>query len=292
MATTGPFNGLVQGISKIATSTPSALCRACIGGSYERNPNNSVITGISNQRQVIKGLDEITVNVDCIGMAKEDLALWFPTTVGTSMASFPDLLLSVFDGTNGLDWVLTGCQPLSAKVSCGDGPDAMVQISLGIKGVLATEAAGGTGVPVYHSASTQGGFHRKHCTVTYGGVAKQTLSWEFGVDLSTEMYDLMDGKTAGSLSVPTGYIIKSADYSFSCTTAGVFKGDAMDGDGWTPEDIVIALANGTAGQNQTWTLDDFVPSAWNMPFGPEDMIAFAHEFIPGSGTVVNRITVA
>jgi hypothetical protein len=289
----GPFNGNALGISKIATATPAAFCRACTGGSYSRKPNNIVKAGIGAQRHVLKGQDEVDLSVDCVGVALADVQKWMPTTVGCQMAAFPDFLVEVDDGVNGEEWVLTGCQPSSLKVSCGDGVDAEVEYSFGIKARLATDGAACVLAPVYHTASTQNGHTLGHVTCTIGGAAtRQVLSWEFGVDLSLQMYNLQDGKTAGARTVPTGYVITAVGYSFSFVTAGPYLGDAMDGDAWTAMTSTIALSNGSAGQNQTYTLTGFVPDSFNMPLDPESMGKFAHEMILGDGPVVSGITAA
>jgi hypothetical protein len=102
----------------------------------------------------------------------------------------------------------------------------------------------------------------------------------------------MDTSTSGSRTLASSYLIEKIDQSLTVATTEMYKGTAMDGDVWTPEDITITLTNGTTAQDQTITLDDWVPQSWDMPLDAEAMIKFAHEFIPGDGTVYNRAAIA
>lgn len=283
------FTGQVQGISKIAAGTPAAFCRAITGGSVTISPNNIRKVGIGGQLHVRKGTQDVEMSVTCVGVARTDLALWFPTTAGVVVANFPDFLVEVDDGTNGQEWVLSGGQPGSVKMSCSDGPDAEVEYTFTMKFDTVTEQARGTKACVYNSLK---GHTINDIAVAFAAAAQGCLSFELSNDLGIEMHNPADGKTAGSHTLPDGYYVTKNAPTFSCVTSNVFKGTAMDGDTWTAEDIVLTLANGTAGENITITLDDWVPESWNMPVEAEGRIGFAHEFAPGDGTIYNRVTTA
>lgn len=291
MATTGPFSGMVQGISKIATGTPAAFCRACYGGSFDRKPNNIIVVGIGSQRQVIKGVDIVTLTAQISGIAVADLALWFPATAVVQVGSFPDFLVEVDDGTNGAEWVLSGGQPVSAKVSHNGNSESKVDIELTLM-ALATDAAAGTDVPVYHTDAQHPGWIASD--VKYAASAKKTASWDLSVDLGTKHVGLCDAKVAGALTVPTGFYTTQRAYTFNSVTHDVFEGDAMEGDTWTPGNITVELNNqiGAGADDVIFTCSNFVPDGFNMPFESEDVVGFAHSFIPGSGTQHGRITVA
>jgi len=280
------FTGQVQGISKIATGTPAAFCRAISGGDFAIDPNNTIFNGIGGQVVARKGANAITLSFTCGGVDKADLALWFPVTAVVQVATFPDFLIEVDDGTNGQEWVLTGGQPSSAKVSCAGGLGSEVQYTLGMSFKLATEQAVGTKVPVYNSLI---GHTNNNIGVTYGGAAAGTLSFDLSNDLGAEFHNPMDAKTAGVQHVVDGVYITKNDVKFSAVLSNVLKGTAMDVDTWTPEAVVIAMLNGTAGQNITATLSNMVPGAWGMPVEAQGRIGFKHEWIPGPGTAFNRV---
>lgn len=285
------FTGQVQGLSKIATGTPAAFCRAVTGGSLSISPNNVRKVGIGGQLHVRKGTQDCELSVSCVGVSKTDLALWFPTTAGVVVASFPDFLVEVDDGAAGQEFVLSGGQPGSVKVSCGDGPDAEVEYEFTMKFDTVTEQARGMKACVYNAVKNH---TINDVTVTFAAATQGCLSFELSNDLGLEMHNPADGKTAGSKTLPDGYYVTKNSPTFSCVTSNVFKGTAMDGDDWTAENVVLALANGTSGENITITLVGWVPdgSAWEMPLEAEGRVGFAHAFAPGDGTIYNRVTIA
>jgi len=282
---------MVQGISKIAAGTPAAFCRACYGGNFEIAPNNIVVVGIGGQRQVIKGVNIATVSAQISGIAVADLALWFPATAVVQVASFPDFLVNVFDGTNGADWVVSGCQPGSAKVSHAGNSENKVDIELSFMG-LATDTTGGTDAAVYYTDAQHPGWIASD--VKYGGSAAKTASWDLSCDLGTKHEGLCDAKAAGALTNPTGFYTTQRAYSFNAVTYDVLKGTVMDGDTWTAVDITVELNNQIAAgaDDVIFTCNDFIPDKFSMGFEGEGIVGFEHAFIPGSGTQYGCITVA
>ena len=283
------FNGQVIGLSKTSGGTPSAFCRAVSGGTFSRNPNNVVKGGIGGQRHVRKGADEVSLDWTCVGPAKTDLALWFPTTVGVQVASFPDFLVEVDDGSNGCELVVSGGQPASCTISVGEGPDAEVEYSFSAKFTTATEQAVGTDVAVYNSVL---GHTINDITVQQAAADYGILSFELRGDLGIAMVNAMDTKASDSQTIPTAYAITKQDVTFTCSSTDEWQLDSMDGDTWTAGDIVITMANGTGAEDITITLDDFVPDEFNMPLEAEDIEKFGHSFIPGAGTAYNRVQIS
>lgn len=283
------YTGQVQGLSKISGGVPSAFCRKVSSGSFARDPHNTRNVGIGGQLVARKGIDEVTLEWTCVGPAKTDTALWFPTTAGVQVASFPDFLVEVDDTANGQEWVLSSGQPVSCTMSLGDGPDAEVEYTFAAKFKLVTEQAIGTDVPLYNTVK---GHVAKDVTVQFAAADKGVLGFSLSNDLGTKLVNTLDTKLAAAKTQPLAYVVTSQDPKFSCTTTEVFKGTNMDDDEWTAEDIVLTLANGTAGENITVTLSSFKPDAWNMPLEAEDLVGFAHEFGPASGTLYNRVQFA
>lgn len=283
------FSGMVQGVSKIATGTPAAWCRKVLSGTFTRNPNNARRYGIGGQVNARKGIDEVTLDITCCGVALADIARFFPTTAGVQVASFPDFLVEVDDGTNGQEWVLSGGQPVSCTISLGDGADAEVEYKFTMKFTTATEAAAGTDVPVYNSVLGHGA---KDITVQIAAADQGVMSFDITNDLGTKMVNTLDTKIAGSHTIPTGYVVTTQKTTIKLVTSNVFKGSGMDGDEWVEDDITFALANGTVGENITITASNFIPDSWDMPLEAEGVVAFAHEFGVNAGTVFNRVTFA
>lgn len=280
------YNGMVAGLSKIATGTPAAFCRKVSSATITRSANNIRNAGIGGQLQVRKGTDEITLDMTCVGVSNTDLALWFPTTAGVQVASFPDFLVEVDDGSNGLEYVLSGGQPSSATITCSGGAASQLEVQLQAKFTTATEQAAGTDVPVYNSVI---GHTINDIAVAQGTRTYGALSFSLSCDLGTEMVNTMDGKSASAKTIPTSYIITTVNPSLTVETTDEWQMDTMDGDTWTAGNITITCANGVTAENSTITLTNWVPSELNIPLEAEGMVSFGHSFEPGSGTIYNRV---
>jgi hypothetical protein len=171
----------------------------------------------------------------------------------------------------------------------GDAEDAEVEYQFTIKFALVTPVAAGTDLPLYNSVK---GHTRNDITVQLAGSDQNVLSFTLANDLGAKMHNPMNTKVAGALTWPMGYVVTKQEPTFSCVTSKAYNSGALSGDGWTAVDITIAMANGTAGENITITLQDFVPESWNMPLEAEDLVGFGHEFGLGDGTVYNRVVAA
>lgn len=282
------FVGQVQGISKIATGTPSAFCNTVTGGSMSFEFNNQTIVGIGGQVLVRKGTTYARLDVECIGVALADIAKFFPTTAGVQVVSFPSFLVEVDDGTNGQEWLLASGQPATISVDLAEDDSAVLSYRMSMIFASITQQARGTKACVYNAL---GGHTKNEIAVAYGGSTFGTLGLSLTNDLGAAFQNPADGKSVGSKTVPEGcYVTKNAP-RLSVVTSNVFKGGVAGilGDTWTAENITITCANGTAGENITYTLSNMVPMTWNMPVEAEGRIGFKSEFEPGTGTTYNRV---
>ncbi len=268
------YTGQVQGLCLISSGTPSAFCREVLDGTLSIDLHNIRKIGIGSQVHARKGTSEIRAEWTCVGPSAASIAKWFPTTAGTQVADFPaastDFFVEVDDGTNGKEWILSGCQPASCKVGCSEDPGAEVEYTFAIIATTATLAAAGTDTPAYNTVK---GHTINETTVQIGGSAQGVLSFALSNDLGARLYNAMDGKASGQHTIATGAVVTHSD-----------------------EDIVVAMANGTSGEDMTITMTHFVPDRVNMPLEAEDLVGFGHEFGLGSNsdhpTLHGRVTVA
>jgi len=287
------YNAQVIGASKIAEGTPSAFCREIIGGNFILRSHDTSEPGAGGQYHSRKGTLEAELSLRVIGPALADIQLWFPTTAGVQVASFPDFLVEADDGSNGKEYVLSDGQPGTIRVACAETEDAQVIYEVMAKFATPTPQAIGTDVPVYNSLL---GHTINDVTVQFTA-DKDVLSFDLANDLGLGMNNPMNTKVATHKTLPDGYFINpAAPPSFSCVTSSMFKGAdaAIVGDTWTPEAVTLALVNGTVGENITYSLANYKPEgdAFNMPVEGSGRVGFAHNFGAGSGTIYNRVTLA
>ena len=286
------YTGQVQGLCKCTGTTTAgsltAFCRKVSGGTFNRNPNNIRNVGIGAQLQVLKGIDEITLDWRCVGPAKTDVALWFPTAAGVTVGSFPNFLVEVDDGSNGQELVLYNGQPATCTIAWTE--NGQVEYTFSAKFASVTEIAAGTNTPVYNS-------YRGHqyTAVAYNSTAKGTQSWTLSNDLGCTMFNTADTKSADSRTLPAGYVVTTQSPRFQAVVTDEHLINDMDGDNWTSEDTTIALANGVTAEDCTITLHDFVPSSFSMPLEAEGIVGFGIALEPGgetTTTLYNRVTFA
>jgi hypothetical protein len=283
------YNGTVTGLSKIATGTPSAFCRAVLSGEFSVNPHNIRKKGAGAQLHVRKGTSEIRLTATVVGLDKTDLAKFFPTTSGVQVASFPGFLVEVDDGATGREFVCTSGQPGNVTVSLPEGEDSEVEYQVEMLFAACSGYAAGTYIPVYNSYK---GHTINDATVTISGVSENVMSFELSNDLGASLRNPLNGKTAGAKTFAAAAIVQGNDPALSFVTADEYGVENLFADDHTPVDIVLALANGTSAENITITLDDFVPESFNMPVTGEEFEGFSHEFRPGDGVTYNRVQVA
>jgi len=295
-----PLSGQVVGLAKWTDGTPDTVqsfCRVVEGGGIDFDFHNVRKVGVGGQLHTRKGSLECTLNATAVGVALVDIALFFPTAA-TTQVTFPDtstgFLVEVDDATDGKEYMLSSCQPGSITIACGAEPDAEVTYAMVIKGVP-QQAAVGTLAPTYNGFL---GHTINDTTVQLVTSDINCLSWSLSNDLGVEMYNPMDTKSAGSLTLPTGYVVTTQNPRLEMVTADPVKwaSATIVGDTWTAEDIVIALDNGTTAQDITITLDEFIPETLNMPFEGESLVGFAHSFAPAgtptAAAIYNRVTLA
>lgn len=288
------YNYQVTGAAKWAEGqTVTAFCRQILGGNMEVISHDPGEIGAGGQWWSRKGTYELTLTLRCLGIALADQQLWFPTTAGVQMVSFPSFLAEVDDGTSGREFVVTEGQPGTFRASVNEAMDGRIEYEVSMKFAEATPQAVGTAAAAYNSLKCH---TINDVTVQATSADIDCLSFELTNDLNPQPNNPMNTKEAGSKTAVDGYYLnQQAPPGFSCVTGGMFKGDESDDplfkDAWTPEDITIALANGTGAEDITYTLSDYKPTRWNLPVGA-DMDGFAHEFGHEGETVYNAVTLA
>ena len=282
------YTGQVQGLSKIATGTPSAFCRAVLSGTLRRSANNIRKPGTGGQLHVRKGTDEVTLECVVVGPAKTDVALWFPTAVGAQVASFPDFLVEADDGSGGQEFVLSGGQPGTVSIDVSGGLDSEVEYTLTMKFTTATEQARGTDVPVYSAFL---GHTLGDITVQYNSTEYGVTTFSLSNDLGTEAANTMDTRSSTAHTIPTAYVVTQNAPVLTLGTTNLLMAASMDGDTWTGQDITIAMDNGTSAQNIDIECDEFVPEDWGMPLETDALAITATTWGPGDGTLYNRVKI-
>ncbi len=286
------YNYQVTGASKIAIGIPAALARK-INGTMDVVSHDPSSMGAGGQWWTRKGPYEVTVNLQCVGVALADQQKFFPTTAGVQVASFWDLLLEVDDASTGREFVLSEGQPGSIGIAVSEALDGFVACNLMMKYAVVTPQAIGTAVPVYNTLL---GHTINDVTVQQTTGDVDCLSFALANDLGLQPNNPMNTREATHKTEVDGYWINpQAPPSWSFVTGGMLWGDAagdpLFGDTWTATDWTIALANGTAGENITYSLDGYKPTQWNMGVGA-DHDGFAHQMEAEQGTVFNRVTLA
>jgi len=286
------YTGQVQGLSKIATGTPSAFCRAVTGGNLAIDMVNIVTEGLGGQLNVRKGVYVAKLNWTCVGPAKTDTQYWFPTTAGVQVANFPSFLVEADDGSNGKEFVLESGQPATVNVTLSDAEDAELMYEFSAWFVGVTQQAAGTKVPAYNSVL---GHTRNDIEVAWATVKYGTLSFSLTNDLGISIHNPADGKSTNSKTKAEGVYFTGQRPRFEAVTSSVHQigAAAILGDTWTPGNITITCANGTAGENVLFTLSSWVPDGEaSMPLESGGRAGFGQAYIPGPGTIYNRVVLS
>jgi len=284
---TRAYTGAVTGLCQQVAGTNAAICQSLQGGTLRFTPNNIRKGGVGGRVHTRKGGGLWSIDWTCVAPDKTYLGFWFPAGIGVAVANFPTLFCEADDGTVALEVLLGGGQPNSVKATCAEGPDAEVEWTFSAIFTDATIVSTPTKSAVY---SSHKGHTGNECSVTFGTATKLgVLSFELGLEFGAKALWSRDGKAAGVRTIADGVLITKYEPTFRVTTAQEGTTSTLEGDDWTAEDIVLALDNGTAGENLTFTLSGFVPEEWQMPIESEKETAFGHAFVPGSGDMFGRI---
>ena len=274
------LTGEVVGISKIAEGTPAALC-ASGNGTFTIDPNTTDFDGIGGQAHARGGSLGIMIDLECVGLAKADQDLWWPATKCVQVAAFPDILAVLDDGTSGAQYVLSGGQPRGFKASMANELNAEVRYSIGMSFALATPAAAAVDEPVYNAllGHTRGG------TVVGLPGDEGALSWELEAAMELEYHDPLNARGAAAKRFPEGLFIKSYRPSLSVETSQQFTIAELLADVYTPATLSIAMTNGTAAENITYTITPAVPTdPLAMGLQEGSAVPFNQKWIPSSGS--------
>lgn len=287
------FNGQVVGLSKVTTGTPNTpveFCQEVLSGTFSAPYNMIQKAGLGGRTHVRKGTMRPTLRVRCVGPALADIAKFFPTSAGVQVASFPDFLVEVDDGTNGNEFILTNGQPGPCTISLAQGEDSEVEYEFEMQFATIADQAVGTNAPVYNSFLNH---TINDTTVQFGGADAGVLSFSLTNGVTLGMFNPADTKASGSQTLPGGFGIQAYSPRFSCTVSDLYDVTNWDADTLTPFNVTIALANGTGAQDITYTLSNFVYSDPEIPLEAETVpLAFPLILIPSSGTVYNRVALA
>lgn len=284
------FNGQVIGLSKIATGTPAGFCRAVLGGNLSFPFNTIQKVGIAGQNHTRKGLQIPTLRFRCVGVDKADIAKWFPTSAGVQVATFPSFLVEVDDGSAGKEFVLSDGQPGPCTISLGEGPDAEVEYEFEAQFATVTPAAAGTKTPAY--LTTYLGHTHNDVVFQIGGSDANILTFQLQNGVTLGEINACNTKSAGSKTYPSAFGIASYKPSLSVTVSNLYGVATWGADSDTAASMTIAMANGTAGQNITATLANWIYHSPEIPLEPEGLAAFPMQFIPHQSTVYNRVAFA
>ena len=278
---------LITGVSKIATATPAAFCNAAVKGSLALNYNQQRRPAVAQKVSVFKGIQEATLNLSgCYGIAKTDLVKWFPTTAGLQVAAFPDFFVECVDGTK---WTITACQPGAAKVSLGADLQSIVEWDLTLRGIATEASAGASATAPYTSL---GHFNRNAVATTIATATRGLVSFDLNNGLDCKGIILGDtAGTAGHMTEPEGYDVQLSADGVTITLGTEQTWDATwNADTNTPFSVVIALTNGTSGENQTYTATNFVVNSKDIPFETTDgRTVYAHTLGIDTGNLFGRI---
>jgi len=286
-----PMNKL-GGLCKLITATETAFCRKLTSGKFTPVSHDMIVDGIDNSRFVRKGIETATVQGNYVGVDHADVALWFPTDGAATVASFPSFVFGASQGAVGYDYLLTAVQPGPATITCAAG--AVANLDLTMMGIY-TRSAAGTYDIVYNSIL---GHTLRDATVTYAaGVKHGTISVSITNGLMVEPETYGDGPTADHEWEPDCFIVTPGAPTITTVTRNPFFQDAGMNVRATEAgiEIVIVLANGTAGENITFTASDFIRdknAGFDIPLETGGkVLGFTNVWIPGDGNNYGRIVV-
>ena len=272
--------GFIQGLSKIATGTPAAFA-ATVTGSMSWDTQTAEHRGTGGQVVRRKGASKVTIEFEATGVAPADMALWFPTTAGEQVGSFPDFLVD--DGDQ--QWILTGGVPGAGTIGKGAGETDLLTFSGSVEFALATPTSGKTAV-----YTTLTGYAKADIVASLGSEGGIN-SFEISNGAGTEARNPMDSKSAGALTFPASVALTSFDPTAKIETDEKLAGAELYADDYTAADLVIVCDNGVDTPFSI-TCSDVVQSVYNGPVQADGIVYYSYDLVFGTGNVFNRVTFA
>jgi hypothetical protein len=279
-------SGRIQGLCLMTGgTTPAGLART-VKGSYEIDSGPVVDEGIGGQRVVAKGILTAKIEIEAIGLLKAELIKWFPT--GDTLSALTPMLLvadtgDIFLLQNGVPG------PASISVPGADNTNAFVSMKATAQFGHVTA---GSGTPVYLATK---GHLRKHATVQVNGTDGGVNSLEIANGLSLTPNADLDTRASGYEQSIDGYDPDDFQPTMAIALGASFgTTDLITGTAgaYTLHDVVLALANGTAGENLTFTMSDWIAPVYKGALAKAGKVYYGYDMIPGTGTILGRMTVA
>ncbi len=268
-------------------TTPAGLANT-ITGDYEIDTGALVSEGIGNQRLVLKGLQTAKLTFEAVGMLKSELVKCFPADASeTPTALTPMLLVTDTGEAYKLE---NGVGNATISVAADDNSRVTVRVEAQFGKV-----SEGTGAPVY---LTSIGHQRRHVLAKIDTKDAGMHTFEVGSGVTYEADNNLDTRAAGTERDIPGWKIAELSPTFSCELEAALEaaddflaGDAVTGE-YVPHDIVITLANGTAGENITITLTDWIAPVRKGTLQAQGIAYYPYEWQRGTGTNSARLTMA
>lgn len=268
-------------------TTPAGLASSITEGTYEVDTGATETLSIGDKRVVDMGVPTGKISFTAKGMLKAELLKYANHATGTVAATVVTPLLLISD--TGEHWILSNGAGASVTIEAGADLNSIVGVK--VEAQFGTVAAGaGTETPVYLTAL---GHLRKHASLDIDTSAPGTHTFSVSVTKTLEPNATLDPSRSAQIA---GYNVTGVDYKLSTQiseavetpteflagTAGVY----------TPHDIVIALANGQAGENVTITCADYIAPVFKGSLQAEGVIYKDYEWQPGTGTIGARIVLS
>ncbi len=275
------YNSTVIGVCALTSADVAvAWCRECSSGEFKLPFQQIVKKGAGGQLHKRKGTTDPTLSMTCVGVAKTDMARFWPTAAGAQVADIPNLLVTV---TGGNQYKLYSCQPGPASFAISE--DDEWEFTCEIKAKVALTSGKTT---VYNSLL---GHTTNDTKVSISGNGFGVMDASLANGLTAIMHNPMDGKTAGSRTQPDGYMIAGGGTpSLDVTTDDQHNKAEWLKDTNTKATVVLALTNGTSGEDITitcadWSQDEATP----VPLQGEGKVLFPSTWTPDDGNTYGRV---
>jgi hypothetical protein len=280
-------SGKIMHLCLLTGGTTPAGFATTITGSYEIDTGLVVSRGVGGQRIAQRGIVAARIEWEALAPLKSEVVKYFPTTTASELTALTPMMLitdtgHIFKLSNGNG---TAC-------SCSVGTD--INSAVGWKGTaqfgLVAET---TGDPVY---LTSLGHLRKHVSATIDTAAAGIGSFEFASGLSVVPDANLDARSLGSENAIQGWLQEDQEPTLSLTLENALDSATIVVEGSTGvyalHDIVIALANGTAGENITVTAADWIAPTYKGELSVGGAKFHAYDLVPGTGADYGRLAVS
>lgn len=276
--------GRIQHLCLLTGGTTPAGVATAIEGDYEINRNAIETEGIGDQLLAVPGFTTATVNFKAVGFLKAEMVKFAEPAAGSAMTALGVYLLQTDTGE--IYKLENGCGS-NLKIEVGADANSMVQVSGTMQFGKVSET---TGTPVY---LTSGGHQKRHCTVEIDASAATVNTFALDSGLTVEPSANLDA----ARTAYAAWNCTESKPTLTCEMSTLLEDptDFLAGDlngAFVPHDIVIELANGTAGENVTFTLADMIAPVRKGTLQTKGVIYHSYEWARGTGAITGRLTIA